>query len=269
MLGWNPQAEIKFAAPAKPPRRMTMRNKVLFFPLFLMLAGAEAWAGAPPTASQITAGIDSRMSHAQVYKHGDVQVAYADGVATLTGCVDNLGSKLDAEKAARKTRGVTSVVDNVVVRADDVTEAQILAQARHEILMYYAYGIFDNVNLEAQGGKLTVTGQVTQPFKKSDMGNILSRVKGVAEVANNLEVLPFSAFDDQLRQQVARAIYGNPYFLRYADQPLPPIHIIVKNGDVSLEGVVANAMDRTMAEMAARRAGLSFAVVDDLRVVAS
>ena len=248
-----------------------MRKGLLFSSVFLVLVGVTvtAWAGAPPTEPQITAGVQSRMYHAQVYKHGDVQVTCANGVVTLTGTVDNLGSKLDAEKAARKTRGVTDVVDNIVVRGDDVTEAQILAQARHQILMYYAYGIFDNVNLEAQGGKLIVYGQVTQPFKKSDIGNILTRVKGVAELANNLDVLPTSMFDDRLRLQVARAIYGNPYFIHYTDQAKPPIHIIVKNGNVTLEGVVADTMDRTRAEMAARSAGLSFAVADNLRIVTS
>jgi hyperosmotically inducible protein len=98
------------------------------------------------------------------------------------------------------------------------------------------------------------------------MGNILERVRGVAALNNNLEVLPVSTFDDRLRLQVARAIYGDPFFLRYANQALPPIHIIVKNGDVTLEGLVASTLDRTKAEMAALRAGLSFAVVDNLRI---
>ena len=79
------------------------------------------------------------------------------------------------------------------------------------------------------------------------MGKILERVKGVAALQNNLEVLPVSMFDDRLRLQVARAIYGDPFFIHYADQALPPIHIIVKNGNVTLEGVVASTMDRTKA----------------------
>jgi len=246
-----------------------MRARLLLIPLVLGLVVVTGWAGEPPTETQITTKIQSRIDHAKVNKHGDVQVSYANGVATLSGTVDSLGSKLDAEKAARKAPGVSRVIDNIVVHADDATEQQIAVQARHEILMYYAYGIFDNVNLEVQGDKVIVSGQVTQPFKKPDIGNILARVRGVAEVVNNLEVLPTSTFDDQLRLQVARAIYGNPYFIHYADQALPPIHIIVKNGNVTLEGVVANKMDRTRAEMAARMAGLSFSVIDNLRVVNS
>jgi hyperosmotically inducible periplasmic protein len=248
---------------------MTMRNKLPLLALSLVLGTGWVWAGPPTTDSQAVDTIQSRLDHAKVNQHGDVQVAYSGGVATLTGTVDNLGSKLDAEKAAQKVRGVTQVVDNIQVRAEGVENQQILERARHEIVMYYAYGIFDNVELAAHNGTLTVSGQVTQPFKKTDMGNILERVKGVAALQNDLEVLPVSNFDDRLRLQVARAIYGDPFFIHYANQALPPIHIIVKNGNVTLEGVVASTMDRTKAEMAALHTGLSFAVVDNLQIVKS
>jgi hyperosmotically inducible protein len=245
---------------------MTMRNKLPLLVLPLVLGTGLVWAAPPTTDAQAMANIQSRLDHAKVDQHGAVQVSYAAGVATLTGTVDNLGSKLDAEKAAQKVRGVTRVVDNIQVRADNISEPQMLEQARHEIVMYFAYGIFDNVELAAHNGTLMVSGQVTQPFKKTDIGKILERVKGVAALENNLEVLPVSNFDDRLRLQVSRAIYGDPFFIHYADQPLPPIHIIVKNGNVTLEGVVASTMDRTKAEMAALHAGLSFSVVDHLQV---
>lgn len=246
-----------------------MRTKILPLTLFLVLAAGVGWAGDPTVDAQTTAGIQSRLEHAKVLKHGDVQVTYANGVATLTGTVDNLGSKLDAEKAARKTHGVTSVVDNIQVRANNVTENEILEKARHEIVTYYAYGIFDNVTLQADGGHLIVAGQVTLPFKKDDIGNLLMRVNGVAALDNNLEVLPVSNFDDRLRPQLARAIYGDPYFIHYRVQAMPPIHIIVQDGHVTLEGAVATTLDRTKADMAARGTGLSFSVIDNLRVVNS
>ena len=158
------------------------------------------------------------------------------------------------------------VVDNIEVRADDVSTRQILEEARKQIVTYYAYGIFDNVVLQAEGNKLIVSGQVTQPFKKQDIGNFLARVQGVAELENNHQVLPASFFDDRLRLAVARAIYDDPFFVHYANQALPPIHIVVKNGNVVLEGVVATPLDRTKAEMAARFAGISFSVVNNLRL---
>jgi hyperosmotically inducible protein len=245
-----------------------MRNPkfYLYTLLSVVLAAGTGFAGTRTPDSQTTAAIEARIYHSGVYKSGDVQVSYQDGVATLSGTVDNLASKLDAEHAARKVHGVKQVVDNIVVRADDISDRQILEQARHQVVMYYAYGIFDNVELQAQGDKLIVSGEVTQPFKKADIGNLLTRVRGVASVENQLEVLPNSGFDDQLRLQIARAIYRDPFFVQYAHQALPPIHIIVKNGNVTLEGVVATSLDRAKAEMAARTAGLSFGVVDNLRV---
>jgi hyperosmotically inducible protein len=244
---------------------MTMRNKLPLLALSFVLGTGWCLAGPPTTDSQATEKIESRLDHSKINQHGNVQVTYAGGVATLTGTVDDLGTKLEAEKAARKVQGVTQVVNNITVRPGE--DAQILERARHEVVMYYAYGVFDNIDLEAHNGVLTVTGQVTLPFKKFDLGNILERVKGVAVFNNNLEVLPVSNFDDRLRLQVARAIYRDPYFVHYAYQALPPIHIVVKNGNVTLEGVVNSTSDRTKADLDARMAGLSFAVVDNLQIV--
>jgi hyperosmotically inducible protein len=244
-----------------------MKYLKLFAVVMLVgLASQTAFGRTQDSDAKLAAGLQDKIYHSKVFNHGQVVTTLENGVATLTGTVDNLGAKLDAERAARKAEGVTRVVNNIQVRADDVTEKQIVEKARHEILMYYAYGIFDNINLAAQGDKLMVSGQVTQPFKKSDIGNFLARVRGVAEVQNNLEVLPLSNFDDRLRLSVARAIYGDPFFVHYAARSLPPIHIVVKNGDVTLEGAVATKLDSAKAEMAARTAGLSFAVVNNLRV---
>ena len=214
----------------------------------------------------MTAELQDKIYHAKVFDHGAVQAAFDNGIATLTGTVDNLGSKLDAERAARKAKGVTQVINNIRVSADDVTPRQMLDKARHQVVVYYAYGIFDNIALEAKGNTLVVSGQVTEPFKKADLGNILARVRGVANLENSLEVLPLSTFDDQLRMAVARAIYGRSGFELYAVQANPPIHIIVKNGNVTLEGAVSSKMDSTLAEMAARNVGLTFSVTNNLRV---
>jgi len=241
-------------------------TKLLFAALMLALAAQAGFAKRQTDSpAQITAKIEDKLYHAQVFKHGNVQVSVDNGVATLSGTVDSAGYKLDAERAARKVDGVT-VVDNIAVRADDVTPRQIAEQARKEVVTYYAYTIFDNINLQLQDGRLVVSGQVTQPFKKSDIGNFLAHIKGVAELDNNLEVLPTSQYDDRLRVAVAQAIYRDPFFVRYADQALPPIHIIVNNGSVTLEGVVANQMDRTKAEADARLAATYFSFTDHLRL---
>ena len=124
----------------------------------------------------------------------------------------------------------------------------------------------DNIELSAKGNTLVVSGHVTQPYKKSDLGAILAHVRGVEGFENNLEVLPTSNFDDQIRVRVARAIYGDPLFLGYRNQALPSIHIIVKNGNVRLVGVVRNQLDRSKAEVDARMAATYFGLTNDLRV---
>jgi hyperosmotically inducible protein len=133
--------------------------------------------------------------------------------------------------------------------------------------MYSRYSIWDNVNLRVNGGAVELTGQVSQPYKKQDLQRLVQRVPGVTSVTNELQVLPLSSFDNGLRLRVARAVYGDPALSRYAIQPLPPIHIIVNNGRVALEGVVSTEMEKNLAGMRASSAGLSFGPVqNNLRV---
>mgnify|MGYP001601280309 FL=1 len=244
-----------------------MRNRVMVGLVFVLALGVQTvLARTTATNAHTLAEIQDKMYHAKVHKSGQVTATYANGIATLAGTVDNVAAKQDAERAARKVDGVKQVVNKIQVFADDLTPRQMVEQARKQVVTYYAYGIFDNVQLESQGNKLIVSGQVNQPFKKSDLGNILARVRGVATLENNLEVLPTSTFDDNLRFRVARAIYGSDALFTYGNRAVPPIHIIVKNGNVTLEGAVGSKMDRQMAEFAARNAGLSFSVTNNLRV---
>jgi len=149
----------------------------------------------------------------------------------------------------------------------DNNDAQIERKVVHEILMYSRYTIFDNVNVKVRDGEVDLQGQVSQPFKKGDMARLAQHVAGVRSVTNELEILPTSFFDDRLRLQVARAIYRDPALSRYGIQSVPPIHIIVDNGHVTLEGVVNNEMEKHIAGMRAAQAGLSFGqVINNLRV---
>jgi hyperosmotically inducible protein len=151
--------------------------------------------------------------------------------------------------------------------AGPLTDADIAAKAAHEIRMYSRYTIWDNLSVRVVGGNLELLGQVSQPYKKADLQRIVQRVPGVTSVTNEVEVLPLSFNDDNLRLRIARAIYREPALSRYAIQPVPPIHIIVKNGHVTLEGVVNNELEKNVAAMRASSAGLSFGPVqNNLRV---
>lgn len=147
------------------------------------------------------------------------------------------------------------------------TDAEIAGRITHEIRMYPRYTIWDDVQFRVAEGQVELLGAVNQPFKKKDLERIVQRVPGVTSVTNQINVLPLSNFDDRIRIQVARAIYGHPTFTRYAINPLPSIHIIVENGRVMLTGVVANEAEKNIAGIRAAGAALSFGpVVNNLRV---
>jgi hyperosmotically inducible protein len=116
------------------------------------------------------------------------------------------------------------------------------------------------------GGTVTLFGQVTRPTLKSDAENVVKKIEGVSRVINNIEVLPLSPNDDRIRLAVYRAVYGQPNLNRYAMQAVPPIHIIVGNGNVTLTGVVANASDKNVAEIQAKSVPGVFSVKNELQV---
>lgn len=147
------------------------------------------------------------------------------------------------------------------------TDAEIAKKLTHEIRMYPRYSIFDNINFRVNEGAVELTGEVSQPYKKAELGRIAQHVPGVTSLTNDLEVLPLSPMDNRLRLQVARAIYRDPVLSRYGLQAVGPIHIIVDGGHVTLEGVVATEMEKNVAGIRAAGAGLSFGpVVNNLQV---
>ncbi len=241
-------------------------TRLCFLVLLVSVAAGPSFGATHITPTLIGESIRDRLYHARIFDHGQVQVSFENGVATLSGSVDSLGVKMDAERAARKSDDVTEVVNNINIRTEDVTDREIGERARKEIVTYYAYGIFDHIVLASQGNRLVVSGEVSQPFKKEDIGKFLAHIQGVAGLENNLEVLPTSIYDDSLRLAIARAIFNDPYFVHYATQAVPPIHIIVKNGNVTLEGVVGSGLDRAKAENDARFAATFFALRNNLRV---
>jgi len=144
---------------------------------------------------------------------------------------------------------------------------QLTQQVMHEVRMYPNFSIFDDVKVQVNNGNVELLGEVTQPYKKSDLNRIVSHTPGVTSVTNDVKILPLSNFDGQIRVQTARAIYRDPILSRYAIQAVPPIHIIVDNGHVTLEGVVSTEMEKNVAGIRASGASLSFGpVINNLRV---
>lgn len=148
-------------------------------------------------------------------------------------------------------------------------EERINREVRHEVLMLPWYGVFDVIGYKVNGYNVTLTGSVVRPVTKSDAENAVKHIEGVQSVSNQIEVLPPSPMDDRLRLRLFRVIYGFPALEKYDLGTIKPIRIIVKNGHVSLEGVVDSQADKDMAGLRANGVHGIFEVKNNLQVVPS
>jgi hyperosmotically inducible protein len=146
------------------------------------------------------------------------------------------------------------------------SQERITKEVRHELLMLPYFGVFDNIAYKVDGGTVTLLGQVARPSLKPDAENAVKHIEGVDRVDNQIEVLPTSPMDDGLRRRLYRAIYGYPALEKYAMGVQKPIRIIVKNGHVTLEGVVDNEGDKNFAGIRANGVPGIFSVTNNLRV---
>lgn len=145
-------------------------------------------------------------------------------------------------------------------------ESRIVREVRHEILMLPYFGVFDNIQFSVEGTTVVLMGQVTKPTLRADAEKVILGIEGVEKVDNRIEVLPLSPNDDRLRIAVYRAIYGFSALQRYAWPVVKPIRIIVRNGHLTLEGVVDSEGDKTMAGLRATGVHGVFSVKNNLRV---
>jgi hyperosmotically inducible protein len=158
------------------------------------------------------------------------------------------------------------------VRAQDRALGQegtdrLVKEVRHELLLLPYYGVFDNLTFKVTpDGTVILAGEVARPTLKSDAENVVKRIEGVEKVDNQIKVLPVAGNDDQIRRATYAAIYGNSNLAPYGMRAVPPIHIIVENGHVTLEGAVARQMDSQVAETQAKSVPGVFSVTNNLKV---
>jgi hyperosmotically inducible protein len=152
-------------------------------------------------------------------------------------------------------------------QASAKSQERIAREVRHELLMLPYFGVFDNIAYKVDGYNVTLLGQVVRPSLKSDAENVVKRIEGVEKVDNQIEVLPTSPMDDRLRRRLFHAIYAYAPLEKYALGVQKPIRIIVKNGHVTLEGVVDNEADKNFAGIRANGVSGIFSVTNNLQVV--
>lgn len=157
---------------------------------------------------------------------------------------------------------------SVAVAAPSSNEAdfKINEKVRQELVTLPYYGVFDNLAFKREGSTVTLYGQVVRPTTRSDAENRVKSLKGVERVVNNIEVLPLSRFDDDIRLRTYRTVFGTAGLYRYALGANPSIHIVVDSGRVTLEGVVGNKGDAQLAYIAARGVPGVFEVTNNLRL---
>ncbi len=149
----------------------------------------------------------------------------------------------------------------------DSRTLRVEADVERELFLLPNYSVFDFLAFRVEpGGTVRLLGSVIRPTLKSDAERRVKRVQGVDTVVNEIEVLPVSPADDAIRLAVARNIYNSNALDRYGFQSQPPIHIIVKQGRVALEGTVDSETDKTVAGLKAREISGVFDVKNNLMV---
>jgi hyperosmotically inducible protein len=226
----------------------------------------SAWAQGGSNA-QLQADVQHSLDNK---RFGGVQVVVRGDVVVLNGEVASLADKLDAEKKAQRTKHVASVEDNLRVAAGErVNDAELQAKLS-KALVYdrngYGTTTFNAITLEVHNGVATIGGMVVEPADKASAISLITNAKGVQGLVDNLKVAPLSDFDNRIRLQEARAIYGASQLNRYAMDPAKPIRIAVENGHVTLVGTVDSEADRNVAGIMANGVSGVFSVKNDLQV---
>jgi hyperosmotically inducible protein len=185
----------------------------------------------------------------------------------MTNSTQRLGKLLLALLLALGLTGVANargLAKTPPARGTAAHETWLTAQVRHRLLMLPFYSVFDNLEYQVNGETVTLVGQVARASLKNDAASAVKNIEGVTSVQNQIEILPLSPNDDLIRRAEFRAIYSRAPLQRYALGAVPPIHIIVKNGNVTLEGAVANEFDKNIAVIAAKGVPSVFSVTDKL-----
>lgn len=147
---------------------------------------------------------------------------------------------------------------------EQLSDSLLAERVAETVRQYVHFGIFDDIGIQVENRSVTLTGRVTMPYKRDDIATRVRKIDGIRDFTNNVEVLPVSIYDSDLRDRLARAIYGNPAFRHYAAMVNPPIHIVVENGRVTLTGAVNNDVERQLAYSLAQLPGV-FSVRNELK----
>lgn len=230
-----------------------------------VLAAPLAGAAESDADARIRERIQDRIERSDLARDTRVQVEVEDGQVRLTGIATTLHASRDVERRALKE--ADAVANEIrVMPEEERTAREIREDVADAVLGYVYYGIFDSVELAvSDSGVVRLEGSVQAEHRSRDIERRVSKVPGVRAIENGLRVQSASIFDDRLRRQVARAIYGDPRFVHYGSRINPPIHIVVEKGRVTLTGAVASPVEQAVLGHIAR-SFMSFGVDNRVQV---
>ena len=235
-----------------------------------ILFGTSVWAQNPQVGTgrydqQIQQEATKTLQSKDKWK--GITASTDDGIVTLQGTAKLLVDKMDAQRKINKEDHVQGVRNHIEVEGsvpDQQLQSELADKLRYDRV---GYGIaFNALGLNVQNGVVTVSGDVIDYPSRDSALSLIETTPGVKDVVDNINVLPTSPMDDDIRLRVARAIYGNSTLSRYAMDPQKPIRIVVQNGHVTLYGVVDSQMDKQLAETQAKSVPNVFSVDDKLVV---
>ena len=249
---------------------MKFDSKISVVALAALLTLAHLAQASTTTAgrydSQIQTSVSQKLDNKSEFKN--VRSTVADGIITLTGSVDSYKLKLDAEKQARKSdKQVKGVRDLIEVAGPTVSDAVLQKKLTNKIAydrVGYNDVAFNAVSVSVKDGVVTLGGVTADYPAYNDALAIAQNFKGVKDVVNNMQVLPTSGYDDNLRFRLYRAIYRDSVLSKYAMDPVRPIRIVVDNGKVGLYGTVDSTMDKNIAGIRAQQVFGGFTVENHL-----
>ena len=235
----------------------------LHIPLALAVASILLAGTANADDAKTRRKIEERLAKAGLDSSADIKVTVEGGTARLEGVVMDYEASYKAQKAARKE--AKQVVNQLVVGAEPRPDADIRRDVEKAILGYPYYGVFDSLEVGVQDGVVALRGSVYHSGRKDDLEARIAEVPGIRAMDSEVRVQGVSGFDEDLRRQLVRRIYGSESFVQYANWPNPPIRIVVENGRVTLTGFVRSNVEQVMLGHIARGT-LAFGVDNRVQV---
>ena len=238
-----------------------------FLAVGVLTAGLMAETGSAARYDQtIQTKVTEQLAAKQEFRN--VEATVDDGIVTLSGSVDLYQQKLDAAKKARKTANAQGVRNLIAVEGKSVSDAELAAQLDRKLYFdRVGYDVaFNYITASVENGNVTLIGEARTQVASDSALALAARLPGVKDVFNDIRIAPTSIFDDQIRVKALRAIYRDPVLSRYAIDPARPIRILVNNGHISLDGVVATQMDKNVAGIRANQVFGAFSVKNNLEV---